>query len=453
MIGEVRFAEDEQTRDRTFELIVDPRPAHRVVDGGIDAHRNLIGILIGDPLVHLEEIAVAGLDGAEAVALDGVGEVEIDGHAVRTDAKAGVATFLGGTRCHVAGNHVAERGITAFEVVIAIVNRNIGRSANVPLLLRHPDAAVVPEALAHQRELRLMIAGDRNAGRVNLGVAGVREERPATISAPDGRDVARFRVGRQVENVAIAAGAEQHGVGGVRLVFAVEQVAGHDAPGPAVDRDEIEHLPPRIELHAAKLHLPHQHTVGAKQQLLARLAAAVERPRHLRSAKRAVRERAAIFAGERNALGDALVDDVRADRGQAVDVRFAGTEVAALHRLVKQAVSAVAVVVVVLGRVDAALSGDAVRPARRILNAEGFDVVALLRQRRGGRGARQTRPNDDDVVLPAIAGRDELHLVLAVLPHLRNGSIRNAGVQPGGLNDLGVAGGGGHEKRPTESER
>ena len=104
--------------------------------------------------------------------------------------------------------------------------------------------------------------------------------------------------------------------------------------------------------------------VGAEQQLLAGLAAGVEGARHLGAAEGAVVEQAAVLAGEGHALGDALVDDVDADLGQPVDVGLARAEVAALDRVVEEAVDAVAVVLVVLGRVDAALGGDRVRPAR-----------------------------------------------------------------------------------------
>ena len=73
---------------------------------------------------------------------------------------------------------------------------------------------------------------------------------------------------------------------------------------------------------------------------------------------------AAVLAREGHALRDALVDDVDADLREAVDVGFARAEVAALDRVVEQAVDAVAVVLVVLRGVDAALRGDGVRAAR-----------------------------------------------------------------------------------------
>ena len=114
-----------------------------------------------------------------------------------------------------------------------------------------------------------------------------------------------------------------------------------------------------IHLHLAGADLPFQRLIGAEQQLLARLAARVEGARDLRAAEGAIRQRAAVFARERHALRDALVDDVDADLRQAVDVGFARAEVAALHRVVEQAVDAVAVVLIILGGVDAALRGDA----------------------------------------------------------------------------------------------
>ena len=112
-----------------------------------------------------------------------------------------------------------------------------------------------------------------------------------------------------------------------------------------------------VDLAEADLAL--ERLVGAEQELLAGLAARVERARDLRAAERAVGEQAAVLARERHALGDALVDDVHAELGQPVDVGLAGAEVAALDRVVEEAVDAVAVVLVVLGGVDAALGGDA----------------------------------------------------------------------------------------------
>ena len=96
-----------------------------------------------------------------------------------------------------------------------------------------------------------------------------------------------------------------------------------DAARLAVDDDQVEHLAAREQRDRARVDLPHHRLVGAEQQLLAGLAARVERARHLRAAERAVVEQAAVLARERHALRDALVDDVDAQLREPVDVGFA----------------------------------------------------------------------------------------------------------------------------------
>ena len=156
----------------------------------------------------------------------------------------------------------------------------------------------------------------------------------------------------------------------MRLDLAGHEVAGDDASRAPVLDDELEHLVPREHLHGAGRDLPLERLVGADEELLARLAPRVERTGDLDATEGAVVEEAAVLTGEGHALGHALVDDVRADLGQAVDVRLARAVVAALDRVVEQPVDGVAVLLVVLGRVDAALGGDRVGPTRGVLVAE-----------------------------------------------------------------------------------
>jgi hypothetical protein len=242
-------------------------------------------------------------------------------------------------------------------------------------------------------------------------------------------DVAVHRVRRQVEHRRIAARRQQHRVRRVGLDRPGHQVAAHDAARRAVDHHEVQHLAPREQLHPARVHLPHQRAVAAQQQLLPRLPARVERARHLRAAERAVRQRPAVLARERHALRGALVDDVRAQLGEAVDVPLARAEVAALHRVVEQPPHAVAVVLVVLRRVDAALRGHAVRAARRVLDAEIEHVVAQLAQRRGGRAAREAGAHHDHRVLALVRRADELDVRLVRGPLGLNRPIRDVRVQ------------------------
>ena len=125
---------------------------------------------------------------------------------------------------------------------------------------------------------------------------------------------------------------------GVRLDLAGEQVADDDAGAATVDDHGVDELDAVVQRDAAEPDLAGQLLVGAEQQLLAGLAAGVERAADLRAAEAAVVEQAAVLAGERHALGHHLVDDVDAHLGEAVHVALAGAEVAALDRVVEQAV-------------------------------------------------------------------------------------------------------------------
>ena len=196
-----------------------------------------------------------------------------------------------------------------------------------------------------------------------------------------------------------------------------------------VDHDEIEHFGLRKHLHGAGGDLPAKRLISAEQELLAGLAARIKRARNLRAAERAIGEQPAVFARERHALLDALVDDQIADFGQPINVRFARTKIAAFDRVVKQPVNAVAIVLIIFRGVDSALGGDAVRAARAVLVTEPFNVVAELAQRGGGRTAGQAGADDDDLKFPAVVRRDQPGVILDDSRHF-------SGERPG--RDFGI---------------
>jgi hypothetical protein len=92
-------------------------------------------------------------------AADRVGEVEVDAEPAGADAAALVADVLGGARGDVARDQVAEARVLALEVVVALVLGDLVPGGACRRALRHPDPAVVAQRLAHQRELRLVVAG------------------------------------------------------------------------------------------------------------------------------------------------------------------------------------------------------------------------------------------------------------------------------------------------------
>ena len=131
-----------------------------------------------------------------------------------------------------------------------------------------------------------------------------------------------------------------------------------------------------VRNNRAGLNLTTQSLVGANQQLLTGLTASIERTRDLHATKGTVVQQTAVFAGERHALGDALVDNVAADFRQTVDVILAAAVVTTLDRVIEQAENRVVVVAVVLCRVDTALSSNRVRPAGCVLIEKRVHVVA-----------------------------------------------------------------------------
>ena len=167
-------------------------------------------------------------------------------------------------------------------------------------------------------------------------------------------------------------------MGAVTLNLTGRQVAGNDAPGLAVDHDHIHELVPVVHGDLAFGNLAAQGTVGTEQELLSGLALGIERPAHLDTAKRTVVQQTTVLPGERDTLRNALVDDVGADLGEAVHVGLPAPVVAPLDRVVEQAVDRVPVVLVVLGRIDAALGSDRVGAARAVLEAERLHVVPHL---------------------------------------------------------------------------
>ena len=109
VVGEVGLTENEATRNRGHQIVVNPEAAHGVVDGREDAHRDLVRVFVGDFLVHLEQVTILGRNTCNAHALDSVGEVEINGLLGGTHAETCVADLLG-----VTGSHVTRDEVTGY---------------------------------------------------------------------------------------------------------------------------------------------------------------------------------------------------------------------------------------------------------------------------------------------------------------------------------------------------
>src|ERR1044071_5473324 len=87
-----------------------------------------------------------------------------------------------------------------------------------------------------------MLAGNGNAGGMNLRETGITEEGAPFVGAIRGGDIATARVGRKKENVAVTAGRKNNGIAGERIDLARTKIAGDDSLGVTVDQNEIKHF-------------------------------------------------------------------------------------------------------------------------------------------------------------------------------------------------------------------
>ena len=236
--------------------------------------------------------------------------------------------------------------------------------ARIPRLLRHPHPPIIAQPLTHQGQLRLVIARHRNAGGVDLGVAGVSKVGPPPMAAPGRRHVGVFGIGREVIHIAVAPRAQQHRIPGVALQLPGHQVAHHKAPRLALDHHQLQHFPTSVNLDLARLYHAHHGTVGPQQELLPSLPLGIKGARHLRPPEGAVVEQAAVLPCKGHPLGHALVNNAAADLRQAMHIGLAGAVVAPLDSVVEQPPHAIAIVGVVLRGVDAPLGRNAVGPPR-----------------------------------------------------------------------------------------
>src|ERR1700722_14545149 len=138
----------------------------------------------------------------------------------------------------------------------------------------------------------------------------------------------------------------------MRADLPTEQVANDNPFGVTVYYDDVQKLGSRKHFHAAGSDLMGESLVGAQQQRLAGLASSVKSSRYLRPTKRTIGQHPAVFPGKRDSLGHALVNDIHADFGQSIDIRFSGTEIATFDRVVKQAINPITVVLIILSGVN-----------------------------------------------------------------------------------------------------
>ena len=429
VIGEVRFTQDVQTFDVAHQVVIDPKPSHRIVDSRKDSHWLLVRVFGRNFVVHVKQVAIFLSNRVFTIPLDGIAEVQENGKTSFPNAMTRIAAFFCCARRNIARSQIAVRRVTPFQIVVAFSIRNLIRGAFVALGRWHPDSTIVAQTFAHQRQLGLIIAGDRDTRWMNLRVAGICEQGTFSSASPRGRDVGAFCHRRKIIDVAVTAGRQNHGVSCVGFELPRCEVANHDAARQAIDDHQFQHFATREEFDLAGGDLSHHRLIGTQQQLLSGLAAAIKCSRNLSPTEGAVRQGSTVLACERNTLSHALIDDVVRHLSETMHVGFAGSIIATFERVVKQTPDTVAVVLVIFSGIDSALSRDAVGSARAVLKAERFDVVAQFAHRSCSRSSSQSGANHNHAELALVGRIDQLHVENMFVPLLLKRTIGNSRVQ------------------------
>src|SRR5262249_52532419 len=110
---------------------------------------------------------------------------------------------------------------------------------------------------------------------------------------------------------------------------------------------------------------------------------------------------------------------------EPINIRFAGTKITALNRVVKQAVNAVAIVLIILCRINAALGCNRMRASRRILKTKTLHPVSKFTEGRRGRSTGETAADAYDLKFSPVVWADQSRMVLMVSPFLIQRSRRN----------------------------
>ena len=294
--------------------------------------------------------------------------------------------------------------------------------------LRHPDASVVAQRFAHQRQFALLVAVDRNTGRMDLREAGIAEKRSFPIALHGCGTIAVHRVRRKEISISIAAGGNDHGMGAETLQRTRDEVARDDTLRLAVDEHQIQHLMARIGFDGTGSNLLIQGSISTQQQLLSGLSASIEGAAHLHAAKRPVRQVSAVFTGKRNPLRHTLVDNGGTYFRKTIYIRFTRTIVSALDRVIEKTIDGVVVILVILGRIDTSLRRNRVGAARRIADTEDFYIVSQFTQGCGCRCSSKTGTHHDHLQFTLVVRAHETDFRLAAGPLVLKRSGRNFGI-------------------------
>ena len=133
------------------------------------------------------------------------------------------------------------------------------------------------------------------------------------------------------------------------------KVSCDDTLSLTVDENYIEHLVTWVALDCTCCNLAVKGSISTEKELLSGLSTSIEGTADLRTSKRTVGEKSAVFPCKRNTLCNALVNDVVADLSKTINVCLTCTVVSSLDCIIEETINRVIVVLVVLSSVDTTL--------------------------------------------------------------------------------------------------
>src|ERR1700736_5759836 len=106
---------------------------------------------------------------------------------------------------------------------------------------------------------------------MNLRETGIGKESALFVSAICCRNVAPARIRREIKDISVTPGGQDHGITGNAIDFSGAQVAGNDSLGMPVHHHKVEHLGLGKHLYGAGRDLAAERLITSEQQLLSSL--------------------------------------------------------------------------------------------------------------------------------------------------------------------------------------
>ena len=383
----------------TVGFVVAPKPAHRIVHGGIDAHRRLDGVLAHELFVNFEhafELVIDLLSGVGSAARHvELGDVQINLLA-SLDALAHAADAVDDEADDVAAEQVAVLRVHLLAHVPAILLRNLDRLSGIHWVARNPNsAAFATDRFRNQSALVFA----RNCRRVNLYHLRVAVPNALLVANANRRTRVDDRIRGFTEDQAISARAHYGGVTREGLDLHRPEILRGDAdtcPGGVLDNSQ--EFPALVFLHEVAVFPSSNLLIERVQQLLPRSRTGVSRAVLQRSAK--APEGKEPFAGP--VEGNTHPVEQIYDRGRALrhphNRWLVIQEVTPGDRVLEVQIGRVPLATQVHRAIDSALGADAMG-ALDGDDGKELDLMPRFRELHRGHQSGETTSNDDDCTL------------------------------------------------------